>query len=155
MQTNILSRTFIMSLAIATFSALYFGLATPAEAKTVRQSSLTSSTTVSCVSEAIIARESAIMTAWTNFSEDINLALIARQGALVEAWNMESPKELSAAVKDAWKNWKASSKTAHSELKSERKTAWNAFKETVRTECKVRIPKEEALEKAKSDTLSL
>jgi DNA repair ATPase RecN len=162
-----MSRVVVGSVAVISLGALYFSIATSADAQTVRRSigvmnaSSTASSTIprvdnSCVGEAVMVREEALMEAWENFSTTTTSALTERSTALVDAWNLESTKERSAAIKAAWKNWKADSKAAHTALRKERKTAWDTFKKTVKAECRgMSIPKEEALERAKSDTITL
>jgi hypothetical protein len=159
MQTQTINRTLLVGAAAIALGAFYFGAATPAEAQLVRNAVVSSSTVprldVSCMSEAVGEREDALATAWTGFNEDITTALTARKAALMDAWDKETTKKRTTAVKAAWKAWKASSKTAHTELRKERKSAWDTFKKAAKSECKMNMPQEEALEKSNSDTVTL
>jgi DNA repair ATPase RecN len=150
---------YVAALALVLLGATYIVSIPHAEARETKVRS-NASTTIprvdnSCVSEAVAVREDALMSAWDNYQTDIKTALTERKTSLVAAWNLETVKDRTKAVKAAWKVWKSSSKTVHNELRNDRKSAWNTFKQTVKADCKMNLPQEEALEKSKSDTVTL
>ena len=100
---------------------------------------------LSCVQEAVLERETAIATAWTDFNTDMVSALTKRTDALVDAWKMTDAKERATALKKLWATWKTDSKKAHTDMRAERKDAWADFKKTMKEECKEsKLPKEDA-----------
>jgi hypothetical protein len=98
-----------------------------------------------CVQEALDVREVAIGTGWTTFNTAMEAALLTRQEALYDAWEIEEPQERAQAIKGAWSTWNTTHKNAFKELRTTRTTAWNAYKTTMKTECKVTVPREESL----------
>jgi hypothetical protein len=166
MYTHSTHRSVAIGLSVIALAALYFSLATPAEAKTLRSTSGITGTqsmatgTVprvdnSCVAEAIEVREEALMAAFEEYYGSVYTALTERKTALVEAWNIDKVKDRTTAVKAAWKTWRTDNKTAHTQLRKDRKAAWDTFKKTAKNECKMNLPQEESLERAKNDTVVL
>jgi hypothetical protein len=114
-----------------------------------------SAETLTCMQTAVDTRETALMTAFDSFNADVKSALTDRKAALNAAWAMSEGTARSAAIKEAWSDWKAAKKTAHSELKKDKTAAWTTFKTTAHTTCKETLPKQEILEKETSGTISL
>ncbi len=111
---------------------------------------------LSCVQTAVLERETAIMTAWTEFNTDMVSALTKRSEALVEAWKMTDAKERSTALKNLWATWKTDSKKAHTDMRAERKDAWTEFRKTVKEECKEnKLPKEDVEPKDASGAVTI
>ncbi len=108
-----------------------------------------------CMQTAVETREGALSTAWDEFNESMSSALDARKTALKDAWGLSDVKAQKKANIAAWKEWKADSKEAHATLKADRKAAWDAFKKTAKDTCKVSVPKDEALGKDASGSISL
>ncbi len=108
-----------------------------------------------CMAGAVETRETALITAWSDLNSTIAGALGERKTALVAAWNMSSASERSAALRNAWKEWKADKKSAHTEFRKDRKAAWDAFKKTAKDSCKVTVPKDDAMEKSEKDTVAI
>jgi hypothetical protein len=115
------------------------------------------STTVNttCMATAVETRESSLMTAWNELMTTITTALTERKTALVAAWGMSSASDRNRALTTAWKEWRADKKAAHAEFRKDRKAAWDAFKKTAKDTCKISVPKDEALEKTASDTITI
>ncbi len=171
MQTTISNRALVLSFAIAAVAGLYFASAGAAEARVGSTglnrtaSSTATGTTASstrpravdatCMSTAVEARETALMTAWGDLNTDLTAALTERKTAFVAAWAMSDTADRNKALKDAWATWKTDKKEAHTEFKSDRKAAWDTFKATVKSSCKVTLPKEEATEKAAKDSIAI
>lgn len=170
MQTTISNRVLVSAIAIAAIAGLYFASTGVAEARVGsaglnRTASSTASTSATstrpravdatCMSEAVETRETALMTAWGDLNTSLTGALTERKTALVAAWALTDTVERSKALKTAWATWKTDKKDAHTEFKSDRKAAWDTFKTTVKTECKVKLPKEEVMDKEAKDSVAI
>lgn len=148
-------------------ACLYLASATAAEARVdgikIRQnmasSTVASSTRpqvdLSCMSEAVETRETALATAWDGLDEDVKAALAKRKTALIAAWDIDNNADRGKAIRAAWTAWKTDKKAAHTAFRADRKSAWDAFKKTAKEECKMTLPKEEGLEKSSSDSVSI
>lgn len=90
-----------------------------------------------CMQNAIETRDSALITAFEKFSNEIKNALKARKDALKEAWKIDDPVARKTAIKKAWDNFRDSWKKAHIDLKNARKNAWNNYKLYVKNTCKI------------------
>lgn len=125
--------------------------------KTERASSTkaTASVDTSCMAAAVTEREADLLSAWTKLSSGLTEGLTDRSEALVAAWSSTDSKERLTMNKAAWSTWKETKKALHKTFKSDRKAAWDSFKSTAKAECKVTVPKEEALEKVASDTIAM
>jgi hypothetical protein len=157
MTTTMKQMTFSMAFAGACF-ALFLALPSASHAAEIgakrmmmTNSSSTASSTkpvvnLSCVQEAVLARETAVTTSWTAFNTSVVAALTKRTEGLVAAWKVTDVKDRSADLKDVWATWKTDSRTAHTALKAGRKTAWTDFKTTMTTKCKTtRLPIEDGV----------
>jgi len=151
MRTQVISNKAVVGFFIGTIIlALFPFYSSAATAKLTNKA-----VDLSCMQDAISTREDGIATAFDTFNEDVAEALAARKTALVAAWGIESTADRSKAIKAAWSDWKKAKKAAHTELKSERKQVWADFKTTAKSTCRISLPKEEALEKDSSGSLSL
>lgn len=108
-----------------------------------------------CMSTAVEKRETALITAWSEFNNSVAEALADRKTDLMAAWTQTEVTKRSSALKTAWADWKTAKKSAHAEFKNDRKVAWETFKATAKNECKVPVPKEESLEKTEKDSVSI
>lgn len=156
-----------LSFVAVVLACLYLASATAAEARVdgikIRQnmaSSTAASSTrptldLSCMSEAVETRETALATAWEEFNEDVTAALLKRKAALIAAWDIDNNADRGKAIKAAWTAWKTDKKSAHTAFRTDRKSAWDTFKKTAKDECKMTLPKEEGLEKSSSDSVSI
>ncbi|MEM4347184.1 MAG: hypothetical protein QW802_01175 [Candidatus Altiarchaeota archaeon] len=90
-----------------------------------------------CMQNAIETRDSAIITAFEKFSNDIQNALKVRKDSLKAAWEINDPVARKTAIRKAWENFKVSWKKAHLDLKNARKNAWNNYKLYVKNTCKI------------------
>ncbi len=159
-------RLLITSLVAVVFASLYMASATAAEARVgglmARQNATSTNASstrpqldLSCMSEAVETRETALATAWDGLDEDVKAALAKRKTALIAAWDIDNTADRGKAIRSAWTAWKADKKAAHTAFRSDRKSAWETFKKTAKDECKVTLPKEEGLEKSSSDSVSI
>ncbi len=126
--------------------------------ETARSNSGTRASTtvdVTCMAEAVGTREDALMTAWSEQNTAMTAALTERKEALVDAWDLSSQSERTRALAAAWKEWKSEKKSIIAEFRKDRKAAWDAFKKTAKDDCREKLPKEEVLEKAASDTIAI
>src|SRR3989338_4287162 len=140
MRTQVISNKAVVGFFIGTIIlALFPFYSSAATAKLTNKA-----VDLSCMQDAISTREDGIATAFDTFNEDVAEALAARKTALVAAWGIESTADRKKAKK-----------AAHTELKSERKQVWADFKTTAKSTCRISLPKEEALEKDSSGSLSL
>ncbi len=167
MQTTISNRALVLGFAVATVAGLYFASAGAAEARvgstglnrtassTVASSTRPHAVDATCMSEAVDVRETALITAWGGLNTALTAALTERKDSLVDAWSLSDTVERNKALKTAWATWKTDKKDAHTEFKADRKAAWDTFKATVKSECKVKLPKEEATEKAAKDSIAI
>lgn len=168
MQTTISNRALVASIAIAAIFGMYFASTGVAEAR-VGSTGLNRSATstnasstkpvkqvnATCMSTAVEVRETALMTAWGDLNTSLTAGLTDRKTAFVAAWAMSDVAERSKALKTAWATWKTDKKDAHSEFKADRKAAWETFKTTVKSQCKVTLPKEEAMDKEAKDSVAI
>jgi hypothetical protein len=104
--------------------------------------------------KAIDDREDALIEAWAGMHTATLNALTERRDALMKAWGL-TDKARTAAVVKAWKEWRTDKKALTAEFRKDRKAAWDTFKKTAKTTCKVTVPKDEAQEKAVSDSISI
>lgn len=86
-----------------------------------------------CLSDAVAAREDALLTALDEFNADAKSALEARKEDLAAAYAKTDRKEVKAAVKSAWKTYRESMKASRGELKDDKKTAYKEFKDDAKT----------------------
>jgi len=161
------SRLLTSGFVAVVLACLYLASATAAEARVdgikIRQnmasSTVASSTRpqvdLSCMSEAVETRETALATAWDGLDEDVKAALAKRKTALIAAWDIDNNADRGKAIRAAWTAWKTDKKAAHTAFRADRKSAWDAFKKTAKDECKMTLPKEEGLEKSSSDSVSI
>lgn len=110
---------------------------------------------IACMSDAIDTREDTLIAAWEEMSSSTVIALHKRHDNLVDAWSLTSIKERTLALVKTWKEWRTEKKTITAEFRKDRKAAWDEFKKTAKDECKTRLPKEESLEKATSDSIAI
>lgn len=89
-------------------------------------------TGLACVQTAVGKRDDAIISAFSAFSTATSAALSARKTALVAAWGITDKKARRAAIKKAWNDFTAATKTARRTLNSARKTAWTQYAKDVR-----------------------
>jgi hypothetical protein len=94
-----------------------------------RHASSTAATAdLGCLSDAVAAREDALMEALDGFAGDAKAALAERKDDLADAYSLDERKEVKAAVKDAWATYRGAVKSARAELKSDKKAAYAEFK---------------------------
>ncbi len=108
----------------------------------------------SCIQKAVDTREASIATAWGTLSTAITSALSVRQKALFDAWG-GSEDGRGAAIKAAWDAWKKAHRDAFSKLRTDRTSAWKTFRDTVKAECKIALPKEEEVAKDAAGSTAL
>lgn len=108
-----------------------------------------------CMSAAVEARETALIAAWSDLNTALTAVLTDRKADLVAAWTLTDVTERGKALKAAWGDWRAARKSADSEFRSDRKAAWDEFKKTSKDQCKLKLPKEEALEKGVKDSMAI
>ncbi len=108
-----------------------------------------------CMQTAVDTRESALITAIGTFNDSIESGLTARKSALNTAWGLTVVSDRAIALGNTWKAWKTAQQSALKTFKDARKSAWEAFKGTVKTSCKISLPKEEGLSKDGSGSISI
>ena len=81
-----------------------------------------------CVKPAVLAREDAIITAWTTFNTSVSSAYAARKTALGAAWDMTDASARNAAIKAAWNAFNKAKKDAQKKWQTDRKAAWKTFR---------------------------
>lgn len=89
-----------------------------------------------CMASAVAAREAELAANLSDLHKSISDAYTARASALASAWSgTKTRAEIKAAVKDAWKTFKSSVKSAQASWKSDKKSAWATFKSAAKA-CK-------------------
>ena len=81
-----------------------------------------------CMQTAVKKRDTAIMTAFSVFSNSIQLALSTRLTELKTAWGIQDASARKQAIKSAWEKYKKTAKSARETMQVARKNAWNQFK---------------------------
>lgn len=110
-------------------------LETRRESRRDRVASTTLATAdLGCLSEAVAAREDALLAALDEFNGDAKSALTERKSDLADAYAETDRKEVKEAVKAAWKTYRDAMKSARSELKADKKSAYAEFKSSAK-EC--------------------
>lgn len=162
MQRIVSNRVLVSAAALVAIVGLYFVGTGVAEAKVDSRllnksavATTTKSVDATCMSTAVETRETSLMTAWSDLNTSLTEALTDRKTAFVAAWAMSDVADRNAALKAAWATWRTDKKDAHTEFKADRKAAWDTFKATVKSQCKVTLPKDEAMEKSAKDSISL
>jgi len=87
---------------------------------------------LACVQAAVEKRDGAIIAAWDVLSPAIRSALVTRQQALVAAWGINNRKERRAAIKVAWRTFRASVKSARATFRISRISAWKTWRDDVK-----------------------
>ncbi len=90
---------------------------------------------ISCVGTAVNAREQAIDTAMSTYTQGVNAAYGARATALSQAYSQTTMKSVRSAVKAAWSTFNASVKSARKAWQTARNTAWTQYRTTA-VQCK-------------------
>jgi hypothetical protein len=80
---------------------------------------------------AIEKREDALKTAKTKYFNKISQAYDERKTALLNAWAIENPKpkERQMKIREAWRNFRNSIRSAYDEYKNEYAQIWNTFRQ--------------------------
>ncbi len=155
MNTSI-SQKFVISAVIASLSAVYVAMVPfSAEAAIATTTKDKKALNLTCMQTAIDTREAALISAFGDFKTSMDEALSDRKTALHDAWGISVRADRNKAIKTAWSDWRSDKKEAYAELKSDRKTAWATFSKTAKSTCKETLPKDEALEKDATGTVSL
>ena len=155
MNTSI-SQKFIISAVIASLSAVYVAIVPfSAEAAVATTTKDRKVVNLTCMQTAIDTREAALISAFGDFKTSMDEALSDRKAALHDAWGISNRVDRNKAIKTAWSDWRKAKKEAYSELKSDRKATWTTFASTAKNTCKETLPKDEALEKDATGTVSL
>ncbi len=124
---------FVLSLAFAfpTFAADTGTTSPTAKVK----APILSAEMVTCVQNAVDARDTSIMGAIDTYATAVKAALSTRKDALKAAWAIPTAKEMKAALKTAWSAYTTAAKAARTALSTSRKAAWSTFA-TARKACK-------------------
>lgn len=115
----------------AILSVGVFASALPAMA-----ASAPSTAQISCVSNAVNARESTLVGSISTYSQSLNSAYSTRAAALQQAYS-QAPGQgvIKKAVKSAWSDFTVAMKSARTSWQSARKSAWATFGSAVKA-CK-------------------
>lgn len=82
---------------------------------------------ISCMKGAIEARDGAIITAIQAYGVAWQQAIQRRMSNIGTAWGIENAKERRAAIKAAWTQYRADTKTAKNTLRQQQRDAWASF----------------------------
>ncbi len=111
---------------------LSIACATPAFAETISttasgSTTVTSHADLACMSTAVDARESAVISARTTFNANMLTALNTRRSALQAAYTIANNHDRQVAMKAAWNAYLLSSKTAHTQYQTSTQATWKTF----------------------------
>ena len=94
---------------------------------TTTSSSKQNTYNATCMQNAVIKRETSIMTAYQNFISQLVGEFQIRSASLISAYGLNDSKERKEAVKEAWKAYTDSYKSSAKELTNARNLAWKNF----------------------------
>lgn len=128
---------------------LAFSLPSDASADTVvgnkkHKHATTTTVNLSCVQDAVADRETSILASYEKHFTAMKTALTDRKTALNTAWGKTDAKERRTAIKNVWKEFRTDKAASHKLLIKERKAAWKTYRDTMKTECKEKVPAEES-----------
>ena len=81
-----------------------------------------------CMITAVEKRDNAVITAWDTFSTTYKTALETRRDALKTAWADTNRNTRKASIRNAWKAFRNSKKSAWRTRKASIRSAWRQFK---------------------------
>lgn len=105
-----------------------------------------------CIKTAVVARETAIGSAWTTFSASMTSAYATRSAALATAWSNTDAAARRTAIKAAWDTFKKSARSARETWRTAQKSARKAFKEAAK---KCGVPVGDALHGVEPDEIDV
>lgn len=108
-------------------------------------------TDTTCIRNAVVARESSIVTAFSKFNTSMVSALEKRKAGLSNAWSKTEASERKTLRKSTWATFKSDKKSASSTYKSDKKSAWATFKSTMSDKCKAPQSVSEETEKTSEE----
>lgn len=118
--------------------------------------SSTKNVDLSCMQNAVDAREASLGTAFSTFHEAVGAALGTRKTALHDAWGLTDKTARITAIKSARDTFRMSHATAMKSLKKSRVSAWEAYKTTAKSSCKETLPKGDgAVEKETAGSIAI
>jgi hypothetical protein len=82
---------------------------------------------VACMQAAIEKRDTAIITAFDNYSSTVKNLLTIRKDELKAAWALTNKTARRTAIKAAWQKYSNGLKKAREEIKKAKKSAWKQF----------------------------
>jgi hypothetical protein len=88
---------------------------------------------VTCVANAVGARESSIDSAETTFTTAMNTAYTTRATALASAYAQSGNDAIRAAVKSAWKQFTTSARGSRSAWQKAKENAWQTFRTAIKS----------------------
>jgi hypothetical protein len=94
---------------------------------TTASSSKQNTYNATCMQNAVIKRESAIMSAYQNFISQLVGEFQIRSASLISAYGLIDSKERKEAVKEAWKVYTISYRASTKEMTNTRDAIWRAF----------------------------
>lgn len=93
-----------------------------------------SADSVSCMQNAVDARDTTIATAYSAFATTVKNALDARTTAIKAAWGMGGMSQIKPALATAWQDYRRAVVSGRIDLRKAKLSAWNTFK-TARKGC--------------------
>ena len=90
---------------------------------------------LTCMVNGVDARETALQSAYTTFSSAQSAALLARASALHTAWGNTDAKARRTALRAAWQTYRTAHRAAVSAHRTAHTSAWSAFR-TAAKACK-------------------
>ena len=114
---------------------MIFSVALPVFALTAASSP---SVAVTCVSNAVNARENAIDTSITTHSQAITSAYAIRATALQQAYAASTTVQIKSSIKTTWLTFNNSVRIANTAWRTARNSAWSTFRTLVKA-CKAPV----------------
>jgi len=88
---------------------------------------------VGCIQTAVDAREVAVLSSLTTYTNSVVTAFQAKKNALHDAWAITDASQRKASIKTAWMTFDQSKKSARKTYQTARQVAWNNFKKASKT----------------------
>lgn len=115
---------FLLTMSIASGALTALAQTTSSTANTAK---------LTCVADAVVKRDNAIIAAWDARSSTFKTLLGVRRDALNNAWrNVADRKQRNEAIKAAWRAAQESRKTANKSFRDARDLAWKQFRNDVK-----------------------
>lgn len=88
---------------------------------------------LTCMQQAVAVRESAMLTAFSTYTQTVMAAFQTRMTGLQSAWTIQDEESRKNTIKNIWTTYKNALKNAQKQLQNSRKSVWKTFKDSRKT----------------------